>query len=93
MSEDELMMYNGRLVKVPPINDNFMMDMENHFFKKVWGERYLIRIPKGNKRYLDQEWSDLMKEYIDDNFTALELTFDRYVKWVENGGGDEWFQD
>ena len=66
-------------------HDNFMMDFENWVLSK-WDSRQ--GVPKGLRRYENDAWASLMKENLEDSDTTWSI----YVSWVENGGGDEWFQ-
>ena len=67
-------------------HNNFMMDFENWVLKH-WDARQ--GIPTGPRRYENQEWAKLMKRNLEDSDTS----WDEYVEWVRQGGGDEWFQE
>ena len=43
------------------------------------------------ERLKNEKWILHIREYIDD-CCGLEKAMKQYVKWVENGGGDEWFK-
>ena len=46
---------------------------------------------QGKERLKNEKWILHIREYIDD-CCGLEKAMKQYVKWVENGGGDEWFK-
>ena len=64
--------------------NNFMMDFENYALRS-----YAKKHPTGVARYIVKDWKKHMKAAMEDSDT----TWDAYVLWVKNGGGDEWFQD
>jgi hypothetical protein len=63
----------------------FMMDFENACLQDWPG----LNWPKGNTRHLDPEWAAYMKKEISNS----DVTWIQYCKWVEGGGGDEWFHE
>ena len=66
-------------------HDNFMMDFEN-WVLTLWDRRQ--GVPKGLRRHENEAWAELMKTDLVDSDTTWSI----YVSWVENGGGDEWFE-
>ena len=65
-------------------HNNFHMDFENYVLSK-WDSRQ--GIPTGPRRYENKAWAELMKSNLEDSDT----TWDIYIRWVSEGGGDEWF--
>ena len=65
-------------------HDSFMMDFENYALR-----RYAKETPTGLKRYRVNDWKIHMKAALE----YSDTTWDEYVLWVKNGGGDEWFQE
>ena len=63
--------------------NNFMMDFENHVLRE-WG----ACAPRGPLRYENKNWAAHMKSHLEFSDTCWE----EYVTWVQQGGGDEWFQ-
>ena len=89
-----------------PNRDNFMMDFENHCLEHNWGKKaepfkdgileglsfYFNKPhPKGKKRHEDPEWMEMIQTQVYPNHSDVD--WQEYVDWVENGGGDEWFDD
>ncbi len=82
--------------KTPPTNaaeaerrryqDNFLMDFENYVLRE-WDARG--GIPTGPRRFENPNWAALMKSHLEFSDTC----WDEYVAWVQQGGGDEWFQE
>ena len=67
--------------------DAFLMDLENWVLEHKWDSR--IGIPCGPRRHLDHLWGEVMKEELAE---YPRKTYEDYCRWVESGGGDEWFQ-
>ncbi len=65
--------------------DAFLMDFENYVLHE-WDSRW--GIPTGPKRFENENWAALMKSHLEFSDTC----WDEYVAWVQQGGGDEWFQ-
>ena len=65
-----------------------MMDFENSILEHNWGNR---KPPKGNKRHEDEEWVAIIKSQVYPYHSDVD--WEIYVMWVEQGGGDEWFQN
>ena len=75
----------------PEIND-FMMDFENRCLEQNWdSQKHPGFHPLGPKRHEDPEWAAFIQSRVFP-FTS-EIDWQEYVEWVENGGGDEWFQE
>ena len=68
--------------------DNFMMDFENEILKD-WDARQVI--PNGPHRFENSEWAALVKRNVFPHHSDVD--WEEYVEWVQNGGGDEWFQE
>ncbi len=66
--------------------NNFMMDFENHVLRE-WDARG--GVPRGPRRFENKNWAALMKSHLEFSDTCWE----EYVTWVQQGGGDEWFQE
>ena len=64
--------------------DAFLMDFEN-FYLMSWKFPHFL---KGNRRHEDPEWAKFMKS---ETSKHSDVTWEEYVLWVEDGGGDEWF--
>jgi len=62
----------------------FFMDFENSCLMD-WK---LPHFPKGNRRHEDPEWAELLKYQISKH---SDISWEEYKRWVEDGGGDEWF--
>ena len=69
------------------VNDAALMDAENWILSK-WNHS-IQEFPKGTRRYLDNAWAKHVMTLLEDT----DFTFNQYVEWVMEGGGDEWFQD
>jgi len=67
-------------------HNNFMLDFENYVLSQ-WDARQ--GIPTGPRRYQNEDWAKLMKS----NLEFSDTNWEEYVAWVEQGGGDEWFQE
>ena len=76
----------GNFLNIPPANDPFMMDFENYCLSK-WDARE--GIPTGRERWKDAKWAIHMQQELEDS----DCTWPIYVRWVQEGGGDEWFTD
>jgi hypothetical protein len=63
-------------------HDAFMMDLENSGL-----ENWTKAIPTGNQRHKDPDWAAHIKPIMD----FSDTTWLDYCRWVEGGGGDEWF--
>ena len=66
--------------------DSFLMDFENSCLMS-WK---FPHFPKGNRRHEDPHWAELLKSEIS---KYSDVTWEEYVLWVEDGGGDEWFTE
>ena len=71
------------------IQDNFWMDFENACLSQHW-DNSIREHPKGVKRHLDPGWAAMMKSQLEYGAAG---TWKQYVRWVELGNGDEWFQE
>ena len=69
------------------VNDAAWMDAENWILSK-W-DNSIQEFPKGTRRYLDTAWSKHVMTLLEDT----DFTFNQYVEWVMEGGGDEKFQE
>ena len=69
--------------------DNFYMDFENDILRK-WDSRKKAH-PKGPNRCKDPEWAAIIQSEVYPHHSDID--WHEYVEWVENGGGDEWFQE
>ncbi len=47
--------------------------------------------PKGPKRHEDPEWAAMIQSQVYPHHSDVD--WEEYVEWVENGGGDEHFQE
>ena len=47
--------------------------------------------PKGPKRHEDPEWAKMIQSHIYPHHTDID--WEEYVGFVEEKGGDEWFQE
>ena len=70
-----------------PDRDAFLMDFENALFRD-WRSQ---AIPKGPRRHEHPDWAELVKSNVYPHHSDVDWA--EYVEWVENGGGDEWFQE
>lgn len=68
-------------------SDNFMTDFENACLSK-WDSSKRPH-PRGPQRHEDIEWAALIRSQM--NYSDVD--FQKYVEFVQNGGGDEWFQE
>ena len=66
-------------------HNNFMMDFENYVLAQ-WDSRQ--GIPTGLRRYENEAWAELMRS----NLEYSDTTWEAYVEWVSQGGGDEYFR-
>ena len=71
-----------------PTDNAFMMDWENAILGD-WDARN--GIPKGPCRYENAEWAALVQQHVYPHHS--DVTWEQYMKWVMDGGGDEWFQE
>ena len=69
--------------------DSFYMDFENEILENQWDNR-IREHPQGPKRYEDHEWAELIKRNVYPYNSSID--WEEYTEWVQNGGGDEWFQ-
>ena len=67
---------------------NFLLDFENWVLQNKWDSR--IGIPAGRHRHEDPLWRQVIQEELRD---YPRRTWDQYVTFVLQGGGDEWFQE
>ncbi len=70
-------------------DDAFMMDWENSILEKHWDARN--GIPKGPRRFENAEWAATIRNHSFPFHSGV--TWEEYVQWVSQGGGDEWFQE
>ena len=66
----------------------FLLDFENWVLQNKWDAR--IGIPAGRHRHEDPLWRQVIQEELRD---YPRKTWDQYVTFVLQGGGDEWFQE
>ncbi len=85
--------------------DNFFMDFENSCLECNWHTQpqpfdspfdslsfyWNKPHPKGPKRHEDPEWAAMIQSQVYPHHSDVD--WEEYVEWVENGGGDEWFQE
>ena len=70
-----------------PATNEFMMDFENSCLAD-WHSGFH---PLGPKRHLDHDWAAFIQSRV---FPfSSEIDWLEYCNWVENGYGDEWFQE
>ena len=69
------------------VNDVALMDAENWILSK-W-DNSMQEFPKCTCRYLDNAWAKHVMTLLEDT----DFTFNTYVEWVMEGGGDELFQE
>ena len=67
---------------------NFLLDFENWCLQNKCDSR--IGIPAGRHRHEDPLWRQVIQEELRD---YPRKTWDQYVTFVLQGGGDEWFQE
>ena len=79
---------NQLIKRITREQDNYLMDMENEALANWDNTNKVTGI--GKERLKNEKWILHIREYIDD-CCGLEEAMKQYVKWVENGGGDEWF--
>ena len=65
--------------------DYYYMDVENYALS-----RWTDKIIKGPMRLYNKKWMKHIKLFLDQCCDDYE---ERYIYWVLNGGGDEWFID
>ncbi len=70
-------------------DDAFMMDWENSILERHWDARN--GIPKGPDRYKNAEWAAMIRNNTFPFHSGV--TWEEYVQWVREGGGDDWFQE
>ncbi len=68
--------------------DTFLCDFENDVLRS-WDARK--GIPKGPRRFENPEWAALIKRQVLPHHSDVDWF--EYVEWVNQGGGDEWFQE
>ena len=68
-------------------HNNFMMDFENACLSQNWAGDP----PTGIKRYENPEWAKMIQSQVYPHHSDIDWY--EYVEWVENGGGEEWFQE
>ncbi len=73
--------------RMTPDRDAFLMDFENALLR-YWRSQ---AIPKGPRRHEHTDWAELVKSNVYPHHSDIDWA--EYVDWVENGGGDEWFQE
>ena len=66
-------------------SDAFMMDFENSLLTD-----WTHTIPTGVLRFEKDAWSQLVKRNVFPNHSDVD--WDEYCQWVNQGGGDDWFQ-
>jgi hypothetical protein len=73
-------------------NDAYLMDLENWFIEKhaVLGHR-AVQLKKD--RIDDPDWMALIRDGLDCPPNFLDACVELYKEWVQQGGGDDWFQD
>ena len=69
-------------------SDAFLMDFENACLANRWNSN--APHPVGPKRHEHKEWAAMIKSQVYPHHSDVD--WEDYVEWVENGGGDEWFQ-
>ncbi len=70
--------------------DDFYCDFENTCLSQNWDSSRRAH-PKGPNRYKDTEWAKMIQSQVYPHHSDID--WEEYVEWVENGGGDEWFQE
>ena len=71
-------------------SDTFLMDFENACLASHWDSSVMPH-PRGNQRYEHSEWAAMIKRQVFPHHSDVDWS--DYVEWVQNGGGDEWFQE
>ena len=71
-------------------SDAFLMDFENACLASHWDSSVMAH-PRGNRRYEHEEWAAMIKNQVFPHHSDVD--WGEYVEWVQNGGGDEWFQE
>ncbi len=66
-----------------------MMDLENAILERAWDARK--GIPKGSHRWESPEWAKVVQQNVYPHHSDVDWY--EYAAWVENGGGDDWFQE
>ena len=69
--------------------DNFFMTFEN-FVLGHDSDNTKRGHPKGPQRHEDREWAKTTQSRVYPHTSEIE--WEEYVEWVENRGGDEYFQ-
>ena len=69
--------------------DAFLMDWENACLANHWDSSVMPH-PTGPKRHEHTEWAEMIKSQVYPHHSDVDWC--EYAEWVENGGGDEWFQ-
>ena len=70
-------------------SDAFLMGFENACLANHWNS--CVPHPTGNRRYEHEEWAAMIKSQVFPHHSDVD--WGEYVEWVQNGGGDEWFQE
>ncbi len=70
--------------------DAFMMDFENSCLSQDWDSSKRAH-PTGPKRHKDPQWRDMILLQVFPQNDSVD--WEEYTEWVENGGGDELFQE
>ena len=73
-----------------PERDAFMMDFENACLEKNF-KRQFNEYPTGDKRYEDPFWGSTIRGQVYPQHSDVD--WEEYCNWVQNGGGDEMFQE
>ena len=69
-------------------SDAFLTDWENECLSDNWNSS--VPHPVGPKRHEHKEWAEMIKSQVYPHHSDVDWY--EYVEWVENGGGDAWFQ-
>ena len=83
---------------IAKMKDAYFMDLENETLEQahfVDGQRFhfCVKELKGVKRLKNKKWMKAIEENIEYNVypDCFYKKMSDYVKWVREGGGDEWF--
>ena len=71
-------------------SDAFLMDFENACLAKHWDSSVMAH-PTGDRRHEHKEWAAMIKSQVFPHHSDVD--WGESVEWVQNGGGDEWFQE
>jgi len=69
--------------------DSFYMDFENACLQHHW-DSSVTPHPKGPKRFENKAWAEMIQNQVYPHHSDVDWW--EYKTWVENGGGDDWFQ-